>query len=124
MKRLCLTLFCASLAGPLFADGTNQLTDEKSRVSYALGLSIGHFYKQRGLDLDSVDPDAVGRAIRDVLGGGNELLTDAETKEVPSGDRPPGGGEEQGAGGSVSEHQQTDFGHQAHEREAAQRPER
>jgi FKBP-type peptidyl-prolyl cis-trans isomerase FklB len=67
------------MAAPLLADGTNQFADEKSRVSYAIGLNIGHNFKQQGLD---VDADVVGRAIKDVLTGGSELLTEAQAKET------------------------------------------
>ena len=79
MKKLFVSMICLGLAAPLFADGTNQLADEKSRVSYAIGLSIGHNFKQQGLD---VDPDLVGRAIKDVITGGTELLTEAQMKET------------------------------------------
>ncbi len=72
-------MICLGLAAPLFADGTNQLADEKSRVSYAIGLSIGHNFKQQGLD---IDPDLVGRAIKDVVTGGAELLTEAQMRET------------------------------------------
>jgi FKBP-type peptidyl-prolyl cis-trans isomerase len=79
MKKLFVSMICLGLAAPLFADGTNQLADEKSRVSYAIGLSIGHNFKQQSLD---VDPDLVGRAIKDVVTGGTELLTEAQMKET------------------------------------------
>ena len=79
MKKLFVSMICLGLAAPLFADGTNQLADEKSRVSYAIGLSIGHNFKQQGLD---VDPDLVGRAIKDVITGGTELLTEAQMRET------------------------------------------
>jgi FKBP-type peptidyl-prolyl cis-trans isomerase len=79
MKKLFVSMICLGLAAPLFADGTNQLADEKSRVSYAIGLSIGHNFKQQGLD---IDPDLVGRAIKDVVTGGAELLTEAQMRET------------------------------------------
>jgi FKBP-type peptidyl-prolyl cis-trans isomerase len=79
MKKIFVSMICLGLAAPLFADGTNQLADEKSRVSYAIGLSIGHNFKQQSLD---VDPDLVGRAIKDVITGGTELLTEAQMRET------------------------------------------
>jgi FKBP-type peptidyl-prolyl cis-trans isomerase FklB len=82
MKKLSITLFCLSLAAPLFADGTNQLTDEKSRVSYSIGMSIGHNFKRGGLDAETIDVDTVARAIKDVLNGGSELMTDAEVNDT------------------------------------------
>jgi FKBP-type peptidyl-prolyl cis-trans isomerase FklB len=59
------------------AEGTNQLSDEKSRVSYAIGLNIGHNIKQQGVDIDA---NLVSRAIKDALTGSNELMTEAEVK--------------------------------------------
>ena len=82
MKKISITVLCLSLAAPLFADGTNQLADEKSRVSYCIGLSIAHNFKRQGLDLETIDPDLVGRAIKDVLTGGTELVTEAEAAET------------------------------------------
>ena len=69
------------LVSSLRADGTNQtsLADEKSRVSYAIGLNIGHSFKRQELDLDS---ELVTRAIKDVLNGNPELLTETQVKDV------------------------------------------
>ena len=67
------------LALSLRADGTNLLSDEKSRVSYAIGLQLGHNFKSKELDLD---PDLVGRAIKDVLTDSPELLTKDQVGEV------------------------------------------
>jgi FKBP-type peptidyl-prolyl cis-trans isomerase FklB len=74
-------MFCVALAAPLFADGTNQLADEKSKISYAVGLNYGHFLKQQGVDAE-VDVDLVSRAIKDVVTGKPELMTEAEAKET------------------------------------------
>ncbi len=82
MKKILFTMFCLGVAAPLFADGTNQLADEKSRVSYAIGENIGHGFKRQGLDLDMVDPALVGQGIKDVLTGSGELLTEAQQKEI------------------------------------------
>jgi FKBP-type peptidyl-prolyl cis-trans isomerase FklB len=83
MKKISITLLCLSLAAPLFADGTNQLADEKSRVSYAIGMSLAHnSFKRQGLDLEAIDPDLIGRAIKDVLSGGTELMTEAQMTET------------------------------------------
>ena len=43
---------CAGVAAPLFADSTNVLSDEKSKVSYAIGLSIGTSWKAHGVEVD------------------------------------------------------------------------
>lgn len=67
------------IAAPLFADGTNVLTDEKSRVSYAIGMMLGHNWQQQGLE---VDPDLAARAIKDVQSGGTTLLSQPEMQET------------------------------------------
>ena len=61
------------------AASTNLLADQKARVSYAIGLNFGHGFKQQGLDLD---PELVGRAIKDVLSGQPELMTETEVKDT------------------------------------------
>lgn len=82
MRKLLITTCCLTLAAPLFADGTNQLADEKSRVSYALGLSVGHNFKSQGLTASELDPAQLAKGINDVLAGGNEDLTQAQVQET------------------------------------------
>lgn len=72
-------MFCLGMAAPLFADGTNQLADEKSRVSYAIGMMTGHQWKQQDLDFD---PDTYARGIKDAMGGGTTLLTPEEAQQA------------------------------------------
>ncbi len=78
MKRTALILaFCLSAAAPLLADGTNQLADEKSRVSYAIGMMTGRQWKQQELDFDV---DLYARGIKDGIAGGAMLLTPQEAQ--------------------------------------------
>jgi FKBP-type peptidyl-prolyl cis-trans isomerase FklB len=79
MKKLFVTMFCLGLAAPLFADGTNQLADEKSRVSYAIGMMTGHQWKQQDIDFD---PDTYARGIKDALTGGATLLTQEQAQQT------------------------------------------
>jgi len=79
MKKLFVTMFCLGLAAPLFADGTNQLADQKSRVSYAIGMMTGHQWKLQDLDFD---PDIYARGIKDAMAGGTTLLTPAEAQQT------------------------------------------
>ena len=67
------------VAGSLRADGTNVLGDEKSRVSYAIGMMLGHNWQQQGLE---VDPEIAARAIKDVQTGGATLLSQTEMQET------------------------------------------
>ena len=66
MKKLFVTMCCLGIAAPLLADGTNQLSDEKSRVSYAIGMMTGHQWKQQDIDFDA---DVYAQGIKDVAGG-------------------------------------------------------
>ncbi len=65
--------FCLSAVAPLLADGTNAvLTDEKSRLSYAIGMMFAARWKEQGVD---VDPDLVLRGLKDGQSGGPTLMS-------------------------------------------------
>jgi len=64
---------------PLFADGTNILNDDKSRVSYAIGMMLGHGWKQKGID---VDCNWVFRGLQDAQSGGSSLMTGKEMQDT------------------------------------------
>ena len=79
MKKIILSLICIASVAPVFADGTNQLSDEKSRVSYAIGVSVGMNFKHNSIDVD----DAMFlRGVQDVQSGGTMLLSDQEIHKV------------------------------------------
>ncbi|HWY30199.1 MAG TPA: FKBP-type peptidyl-prolyl cis-trans isomerase [Candidatus Acidoferrum sp.] len=83
MKKIILTLVCIATAAPLWADGTLQLTDEKSRVSYAIGMMLGqNFFKRNGLDTNAVDVDIAAQAIKAVQSGATPLLSDVEMQQI------------------------------------------
>ncbi len=67
------------LASAVMADGTNLLSDEKARVSYAIGMMLGHNWQQQGLE---VNPDIAARAIKDIQSGGTTLLTQEEMQQT------------------------------------------
>ena len=75
MKKTLTLIFCLTSSVPLFADGTKTLGDEKSRVSYAIGMTIGHNWQQQGID---VDLDLVLRGLKDAQSGGPMLMTPLE----------------------------------------------
>ena len=58
--------------------GTNVLSDEKARVSYAIGMSMGHNLQRQGVE---VDANLVARGVNDVLSGPT-LLTSEQAQEV------------------------------------------
>src|SRR5271154_4952000 len=80
MKTILLAvIFSASLAAPLFADGTNVLGDDKSKASYAIGMTLGHNWQQQGID---VDLDLVLRGLKDEQSGNPTLLTRQEMQNT------------------------------------------
>ncbi len=80
MKTLALgTVAVLGLATFATAADTNSLTDTKSRVSYAIGMMLGHNWQQQGLE---VNPDIAARAIKDVQAGGATLLSQEEMQQT------------------------------------------
>jgi FKBP-type peptidyl-prolyl cis-trans isomerase FklB len=73
------TLVSFGLASAVMAEGTNQLADEKSRVSYAIGMMLGNNWKQQGLE---VNPDIAASAIKAVQNGGVTLLSQEEAQQT------------------------------------------
>ena len=83
MKKIVLSLICLATAAPLFADDTNQLVDQKSRVSYAIGMMLGqNFFKRNNLDTNAVDIDIAAQAMKAIQSGTTPLLTDDEMKQT------------------------------------------
>jgi FKBP-type peptidyl-prolyl cis-trans isomerase FklB len=76
MKKAILTVVViAGLTAPMLADDTNLLSDTNSRVSYAIGMTIGRNFKQQGID---VDDTLFLRGVKDAQSGGDTLLTSQE----------------------------------------------
>jgi FKBP-type peptidyl-prolyl cis-trans isomerase FklB len=59
--------------------GTNVLSGEKARVSYAIGMNIGHNFQAQSVE---VDPDVLLLAIKDTLAGNTTLLTQQEMRDT------------------------------------------
>jgi len=78
-KTILLAIACIGFAAPLLADGTNVLSDERSRVSYAIGMRIGAGWKQNGID---VDTSVVLRGLNDALSGAAPLLSQPEVQQT------------------------------------------
>jgi FKBP-type peptidyl-prolyl cis-trans isomerase FklB len=73
MKKALLTfVVIAGLSAPLLADDTNLLSDTNSRVSYAIGMTIGRNFMQQGID---VNDTLFLRGVKDAQSGGATLLT-------------------------------------------------
>ncbi len=65
----------SSLPAASKTTGTNILSDEKARVSYAIGMTFAHNFQAQGVE---VDPDSLARGLKDVQSGGEALMTKEE----------------------------------------------
>jgi FKBP-type peptidyl-prolyl cis-trans isomerase FklB len=82
MKHFILgTVLVLGLAPVMQAENNPALADEKSRVSYAIGMMLGNNWKQQGLD---IDPEIAAKAIKAVQSGGDTLLTTEQAQETLS----------------------------------------
>ena len=61
------------------ADDKAELKDQKSKISYAIGMNIGNNLKRSGYD---VDVDVLGGAIREVLAGKEMKMTEPQAREA------------------------------------------
>lgn len=68
----------AALVLPAAAADKKPATLEE-RVSYGIGLNIGRDFKDKGFE---VKPDLLAQGIRDVLAGGELLMTDDEVRQT------------------------------------------
>ena len=75
---------CATtVAGdPAAADAPVELSTDKQRVSYMIGMDLGRSLKPF---VDEIDPAVLKRAIDDVLSGRDMQLTPAQAQEVARG---------------------------------------
>ncbi len=67
----------------VMAEGTSQLSDEKSRVSYAIGMMLGNnFLNRQGLTTNEVDVEIVAQGMKAVQTGREPLLTSEQAQET------------------------------------------
>ena len=79
--RWLLTFVMIGLAPLASAQEPAPLTTEKDRLSYAMGMDLGHQLKTRSVE---IDPTVFAGGLRDALAGGKTLLTEDEAKAVIS----------------------------------------
>jgi FKBP-type peptidyl-prolyl cis-trans isomerase FklB len=85
MKNTIFTVIvCLGAAAPLFADGTNVLSDDKARLSYAIGMSMGRSLQNLVNQGMEVDVDLTARGIKDLLSSNKTLLTPEQMQETLS----------------------------------------
>ncbi len=68
-------------AAPPPPAGTNLLSTETARNSYAVGMTLGRNFQMQGLE---VDPQVLVRGIKDSMSGGTTLLTQQEMQQTLS----------------------------------------
>ncbi|MCI5130752.1 MAG: hypothetical protein D3904_04355, partial [Candidatus Electrothrix sp. EH2] len=81
MKRAVCAVFSLILvAGPaVAADPVTELTTEKQKTSYALGLDLGTYFKSLDTDFDF---PAIFQGITDSYSGAEALLSSDEAAEI------------------------------------------
>ncbi len=77
--RLIAAALFFLMAGSAGAQDTPTLKNQKEKISYIIGMDIGTNFKRQSID---IDPDILGRGIRDGLSGAKPLLSEQEAKEV------------------------------------------
>jgi FKBP-type peptidyl-prolyl cis-trans isomerase len=71
------------LAAPLVrAQDSSALSDEKAKVSYAIGMNLGSNWKRNGLEAEQISLDVLTRAIKDSMAGTNTLLSEQQAQET------------------------------------------
>ena len=64
-------------AGVAFAAESMELKTPKDKASYAIGMDMGRSLKRNEVD---IDPDILGKAIKDLLTGQKTLMTEEEVR--------------------------------------------
>lgn len=70
-------LLIGAIAWQSQAADSVELKDQKSKVSYAIGLNIGNNFKTQGVDIDY---DLMLKGIKDVQAGARPAMTEAEIR--------------------------------------------
>ena len=79
VKLLVVALCVVFGAGQVWAADKVELKTQKDKLSYSLGMSMGGNLKRDSIDIDA---DILARGVKDVLAGGNTLMTEQEVRET------------------------------------------
>jgi FKBP-type peptidyl-prolyl cis-trans isomerase len=83
IKKFILgTVAGLGLVSVVTAEGTNLLSDQKSRTSYAIGMMTGHNWEMQGLDTNVLDVDIYAQGLKDSQSGGATLMTQQEMQQT------------------------------------------
>ena len=79
-RRLGMAMCCVvALSGASFAADAPELKTDKEKLSYSIGMDIGGNMKRGSVE---VDPDLVGRGLKDSYGGGKTILTEDQARQA------------------------------------------
>jgi FKBP-type peptidyl-prolyl cis-trans isomerase FklB len=81
MKRFLAAAVCAAVAlsGAASAADAPELTSDKEKLGYSIGMDIGGNLKRQSVE---VDPDALSKGFKDAYTGGKTLLTEEESRRT------------------------------------------
>jgi FKBP-type peptidyl-prolyl cis-trans isomerase FklB len=79
MKRSLAVALCMVLAAGAAFGADKQLSSQKEKLSYAIGIDMGSSLKKNGID---VDADILFQGIKDSLTGAKQLMTEQELRET------------------------------------------
>ncbi len=105
MKFIWIAVVCALILTVQAGAEEPALKDQKEKISYSIGLNIGTNLKAQNID---INPDLLGRGIKDALTGTQPLLTQEEIKEVLSAFQKEMTAKTDAARAAVSEQNKTD----------------
>lgn len=79
LKTVIFSTVLACVSWAQAQDAAGPFKDQRSKVSYGVGVNIGKSWKNQDIDLDL---DLVMKGVRDVLGDKTPLLSDQEVRET------------------------------------------
>ncbi len=79
MKLSLTTILLTSLTLTLVAAEDSPFKTPEDKVSYMLGMNMGHSMKQSGVE---VNPEMYLKGLKDALSGGKTLMTDEEARNT------------------------------------------
>ncbi len=78
-RPLALASLAVAVTTTFAAEDKSAFKDQKDKISYSIGMSIGSSIKMQGAD---VNVDVLARAIKDVLSSNQTLLTQQEMQDT------------------------------------------
>jgi FKBP-type peptidyl-prolyl cis-trans isomerase FklB len=79
MKYASIFIAALLVAAPAFAQEKTELTTDKDKVSYSIGLDIGSTFKKQDMD---IDPAALLKGLQDGVAGSKPLMTDDQIRDT------------------------------------------